>query len=215
MEHIEPLGKGMAIGLLDVESQRARAAEAQATRVRPENRRELDRFLASVERRAFRMAQVAVGNPDEALDLVQDAMYKLVQRYEDRPAAEWPPLFYRILYSRINDFHRRRMVRNAVGIVFGNGGRDEEHDEDPVERVAGRPGDQPENRVQQQRAIDQVYVALERLPRRQREAFMLRAWEGLDTAETARAMRCTEGSVKTHYSRALRSMRAQLEDHWP
>jgi RNA polymerase sigma-70 factor (ECF subfamily) len=205
------LGKDMALGTFDAGAKDA----VPATGARRDNASELDRFLAGVERRAYRMAVVAVGNADDALDLVQDAMYKLVQRYATRPAEEWPPLFYRILYSRINDCHRRRMVRNAVGVVFGNRNRDESNDEDPIERVAGLAAEQPDQRLQQRRAVDQAYQALERLPRRQREAFMLRAWEGLDTADTARAMGCTEGSVKTHYSRALHSLRAQLEDHWP
>lgn len=205
----------MTPGTFDAGARDATPRSGAAAPARRNNAQELDRFLAGVERRAYRIALVSVGHTEDALDLVQDAMYKLVQRYANRPAEEWPPLFYRILYSRINDCHRRRMVRNAVGMVFGNRNRDDGLDEDPIDRLPGLVGEQPDHRLQQRRALDRAYLAIERLSRRQREAFMLRAWEGLDTAATARAMRCTEGSVKTHYSRALHSLRAQLEDHWP
>lgn len=160
------------------------------------------------------MAQLATGDPDEAMDLVQDAMLKLVQNYGDKPEAEWPPLFYRILQRRILDWHRRATVRNRLRHWFGRSG-DEEDGEDPLERVADPAGVDPSKAVADKHAMAALDDALRALPLRQQQAFLLRAWEGLDTADTARAMGCSEGSVKTHYSRAVHTLRDRLGDHWP
>lgn len=160
------------------------------------------------------MAQLATGDQDEAMDLVQDAMLRLVQHYGAKPEAEWAPLFHRILQSRILDWHRRATVRNRVRQWFGR--HDEaEQDEDPLEQVADPLGDNPARTAANRQAMRALDAALRALPLRQQQAFLLRAWEGLDTAETAQAMGCSEGSVKTHYSRAVHSLRERLGDHWP
>ncbi|MGH7207208.1 MAG: RNA polymerase sigma factor [Nitrospiraceae bacterium] len=173
----------------------------------------MDRFLAGVERHAFRIAQIATGDPDDALDLVQEAMLKLVQRYASRDESEWGPLFHRILQSRIRDWYRRTRVRNRWRRWFG--GASEEEPEDPIEAVPDTGQPDPSTQVAHRRAAVALDEALRELPLRQQQAFLLRAWEGLDVAETARAMSCSEGSVKTHYSRALHTLRERLKDHWP
>jgi len=167
----------------------------------------LNGFLASVERRAFRMAQIALRHEEDALDAVQDAMLQLARRYARRPSEEWRPLFYRILENRIRDLQRRRAVRSRVLAFLPWSGEDE--DDDPVARApdpAPGPATQAEG--------GEIGVALQRavglLPARQREAFLLRNLEGLDVAQTAAAMGCSEGSVKTHYSRAVHTLREQL-----
>lgn len=175
--------------------------------------RSLDQFLAGVERRAFQIARLALRNDDEALDIVQDAMLKLARSYALRPSEEWRPLFYRILNNRIRDWQRRRAVRNKL---FGwlPGFQDEQGETgDPYETVAD-PGHGPGEQVMLGDAMVLLEQALAELPQRQREAFALRNFEGLDVAQTAQAMGCTEGSVKTHYSRAVHSLRARLGETW-
>ena len=172
----------------------------------------LDRFLQSVQSRAFRIAQIAVGNADDALDLVQDAMFKLVEKYADRQENEWTPLFYRILNSRINDYFRRNKVRNRHrSWLSGN----EEDNEDPIQTAPDPRGQTPESESQTDESMEKLSEALNELPLRQQQAFLLRAWEGLDVRQTAAAMSCAEGSVKTHYSRAIHSLRESLGEHWP
>lgn len=174
--------------------------------------RTLDQFLKGVERRALRMAELATGQRAEALDLVQDAMFGFVRHYAAKPAQEWTPLFYRVLDSRLNDWHRRRKVRNRWLAVFTRDpGDDEETDEIAQAPDLDDPG--PLLRLAGNEAARDLDVALQRLPLRQRQAFLLRVWEGLDVADTAQAMRCSEGSVKTHLSRALVALRRALEAH--
>lgn len=174
----------------------------------------LDRFLAGIERRAFRMAQIATGNEDEALDLVQDAMLKLAQKYAQRPEEEWAPLFHCILQSRIRDWYRRERVRSRLREFF-RGPQDEEEREDPLEQIPDSAAPAPDEDVQRKRACAALDVALRALPLRQQQAFLLRIWEELDVAQTAQAMGCSEGSVKTHLFRALQVLRQRLGDHWP
>ncbi len=174
----------------------------------------LDRFLAGIERRAFRMAHIATGNEDEALDLVQDAMLKLAQKYAQRPEEEWAPLFHCILQSRIRDWYRRERVRNRLREFF-HGSQDEEEGEDPLTQVADQAAPAPDEEVQRKRACAALDVALRALPLRQQQAFLLRIWEELDVAQTAQAMGCSQGSVKTHLFRALQVLRQRLGEHWP
>lgn len=178
-----------------------------------QNTTQLDSFLAEVQRRAFRMAQLATGNTEDAMDVVQDAMFKLVEKYSDRPAEEWPPLFYRILHSRINDWYRRNSVRRRYLTVLG--GNSDEQDEDPIQTSRDPKGRTPEEVLQADASMEKLQSALQNLPLRQQQAFLLRAWEGLDVKQTAQAMSCAEGSVKTHYSRAVHSLREQLGEFWP
>ena len=172
----------------------------------------LNRFFAGVEKRALRIAEISIRDRDEALDLVQDAMIRLARHYADRPGDEWAPLFYRILQNRIRDWQRRRAVRNRVMVWFGRG--DGSDDYDPVAAAPDPAGRTPEERLQHREAMDSLEIAIAGLPARQREAFILRTFEGLDVAGTATAMGCSEGSVKTHYSRAVHSLRDLMGEHW-
>ena len=178
-----------------------------------QSERQLNQFLAGVERRALRIAEIAVRDRDEALDLVQDAMIKLARNYADRPGNEWAPLFYRILQNGVRDWHRRQKVRNRVMVWFGRGGSADD-DYDIVANTPDPAGRSPDQQLQTHEAMQRLELAIHELPRRQREAFMLRTFEGLDVAGTAAAMGCGEGSVKTHYFRALRALREKLGDHW-
>ncbi len=158
---------------------------------------ELNRFLAEVEKRALRIAEISIRDRDEALDLVQEAMIKLVRNYAGRPEAEWTPLFYRILQNGVRDWHRRQAVRNRVMVWFGRSNSDDQ-DFDPVASAPDPAGRTPDENLQSQEAMESLELAVAELPRRQREAFMLRTFEGLDVAGTAAAMGCSQGSVKTH-----------------
>ena len=173
----------------------------------------MDRFLAGIERRAFRLARIATRDDDEALDVVQEAMLALVRCYGTRDESEWGPLFHRILQSRIRDWYRRTRVRNRLRQWFG-GGAGENYDCDPVEVVPDTAQVGLDDMVARKRAILALQAALQGLPLRQQQAFLLRAWEELDVADTARAMGCSQGSVKTHYHRALRALRERLGDDW-
>ena len=173
---------------------------------------QLNRFLADVERRALRIAEIGVRNRDEALDLVQDAMIKLVSKYADRSSDEWTPLFYRILQNGVRDWHRRQAVRNKVMVWFGRGSADGEA-YDPIAAAPDPAGRTPDQELSNSQAMDTLDGAVHALPTRQREAFMLRTFEGLDVAGTAVAMGCSEGSVKTHYSRAVHSLRETLGEY--
>ncbi|MDD2915718.1 MAG: RNA polymerase sigma factor [Gallionella sp.] len=175
------------------------------------NPTELSNFLSSVERRAYKQALYAVRNEHSALDIVQDAMIKLAGKYGDKPAAEFPLLFQRILQNTIRDYHRRQKVRNAWSTLFSSlMPQHETEDYDPLENLKDDDNQSvpatPEASMQQQQIIALIEQGLTRLSSRQREAFLLRYWEGMDTAETAAAMGCTEGSVKVHCSRATQAL---------
>lgn len=172
---------------------------------------EIAAFLRQVEARAYRIAVMGIRDRDEALDAVQDAMIRLVRRYADRPSEEWAPLFYRILQNRIRDLQRRRAVRTRVLSFFG--GQPEEDEFDPLVEAPGPRSEQPQERNEASDVMRALERALATLPARQREAFTLRNFEGLDVAQTAVAMSCTEGSVKTHYSRAVHRLRELLAEH--
>jgi RNA polymerase sigma-70 factor (ECF subfamily) len=174
-------------------------------------------FLAEVERRAFKQAMFAVRDQHVALDVVQDAMLKLADKYAERPSAELPLLFQRILQNTIRDFYRRQKVRSLWTTLFSSlQSRDDGEDYDPLESMEtegpGGKGDSPADRLERSQIAGMIEQALERLPPRQREAFLLRYWEEMDVAETAQAMGCSEGSVKTHCSRATHAVAAFLKD---
>ena len=177
---------------------------------------EISAFLAEVERRAFKQAMFAVRDEDAALDVVQDAMLKLTENYSGKPAAELPMLFQRILQNTIHDHFRRQKVRSTWTVLlsaFGEKG-DKDDDYDPLETLAAKSDSNatvdPAAQLEQAQIVGLIEQALMRLPARQREAFLLRYWEELDVAETAAAMGCSEGSVKTHCSRAVRALAATL-----
>jgi RNA polymerase sigma-70 factor, ECF subfamily len=174
--------------------------------------RALDRFLVDVERRAYRIARIAVRHDDDALDIVQDSMLQLARRYGQRSSEEWRPLFFRILQNRIRDCLRRRKVRAKI-LAWLPRRTDDPDGTDPYEAVPDA-GPLPSQSLATDEAMRVLEKALADLPARQQEAFMLRIFEGLDVAETALAMSCAEGSVKTHYSRAVHTLRARLGDVW-
>jgi RNA polymerase sigma-70 factor (ECF subfamily) len=172
--------------------------------------RALEQFLSSVEKRAFKIAQLGLRNDDDALDAVQDAMMKLVQSYAARSSEEWRPLFYRILANGIRDMQRRRTVRGRI-MAWLPQRVDEDEESDPVAQAPSAEPTPP-RRLELDEAIGALEAAIAALPPRQQQAFLLRNFEGLDVAETASAMGCSEGSVKTHYFRALATLRARLGD---
>lgn len=174
---------------------------------------ELNRFFAEVEQRALRIAEISVRDRDDALDLVQDAMIKLARKYAERGRDEWTPLFYRILQNGVRDWHRRQKVRNRVMVWFGRAGN-EDDSYDPIAALPDPAGRTPDEQLQNREAMQSLETAVGDLPGRQREAFMLRTFEGLNVAGTALAMGCSEGSVKTHYSRAVHALRDALGEHW-
>jgi len=178
-----------------------------------ERKRALDQFFLSVERKAFRIAQLSLRHEDDALDAVQDAMLQLARAYGARPAEEWKPLFYRILENRVRDMQRRRAVRAKIMAWLPFRGGDEgEAEDDPIAQVPS-PAAGPVTQLEQAEAMGALEGVLGRLPARQRQAFLLRSFEGLDVAQTAKAMGCSEGSVKTHYFRAVHALRSEMAEY--
>jgi RNA polymerase sigma-70 factor (ECF subfamily) len=183
------------------------------------SRNELSTFLAGVERRAFKQAVLAVRDDEAALDIVQDAMLRLAEKYGANPVDELPMLFQRILQNAIRDWFRRQKVRSTWTTLLSAfvPNRDDADDADPLDTLEaeGEPGTAapsgPEKEVQQSQIVEIIETEISRLPARQREAFLLRYWEELDVAETAAAMGCSEGSVKTHCSRATHTLAAALK----
>jgi len=176
--------------------------------------RQLSSFLESVERRAFKQALFAVREEEAALDIVQDSMLKLAEKYGDRPEEEFPMLFQRILQNTIRDFYRRSKVRSMWTTLLSAFSSDDDDDRDPLETLTvdsdeGGPKT-PESVLLQAQTLNLIDAEIKKLPTRQREAFLMRYWEELDVAETAAAMGCSEGSVKTHCSRATHALAAAL-----
>ncbi len=156
----------------------------------------------------------AVRNEEQALDIVQDAMLKLAEHYGDRPSSEFPMLFQRILQNTIRDYYRRQKVRSTwttlLSALTPSGSEDEEHDPLDTMVIENTGIATPHARLEQTQVIAAIEKAIEKLPARQREAFLMRYWEEMGIAETAAAMGCTEGSVKTHCSRATQTLAAAL-----
>lgn len=152
---------------------------------------------------------------EAALDVVQDAMLRVAEKYGDRPAEELPLLFQRILQNAIRDYFRRQKVRSTWMTLFSSfGSAQDDEDHDPLEtlRAAGESGEgeSPPGQLEQSQLLEIIEEELKKLPARQREAFLMRYWEEMDVAETAQAMGCSEGSVKTHCSRATHTLAAVL-----
>ena len=181
------------------------------------SRSELSAFLESVERRAFKQAVFAVRDEQAALDLVQDSMLRLAEKYGDRPAAELPLLFHRIVQNAIRDWYRRQKVRSLWTTLLSSltPSRGEDEDQDPLETYEPPGGsnsaEAPGAALEQAQVLEIIEQELTKLPPRQREAFIMRYWEELDVAQTARIMGCSEGSVKTHCSRATHALAAALK----
>ncbi|HZV97597.1 MAG TPA: RNA polymerase sigma factor [Methylophilaceae bacterium] len=177
---------------------------------------ELSDFLAQVERRAFKQTAYAVRDDHAALDIVQDAMLKLAEKYSQRPASEYPMLFQRILQNTMRDYWRRQKVRNLWTTLLSSfsRGNDDDDEHDPLETLMGDSEDDSQDpfaQLERSQTIAIIELALQKLPTRQRQAFVLRYWEDMDVAETATVMGCSEGSVKTHCSRAVHALALILE----
>lgn len=173
----------------------------------------MDAFLAANERRAYRMCLLATGEQADALDIVQDAMIKLVKSYAKSEPSEWPALFHRIVQNTIKDWYRKETIRKKWRHWFSWGSNDDETDApDSLEQQAQQGMHKPDELVGQSKTMQQLDKELQQLPLRQQQAFLLRQWEGLDVTETAKAMGISEGSVKTHYSRAVHRLRETLKD---
>ena len=173
---------------------------------------ELSDFLKSVEKRAFKRSVYHVRNEEAALDIVQDSMMKLTQHYGDKPAAELPMLFQRILSNCTLDWFRRQKTRNAL---FSNMSdfevAGEDGDFDILEALhSGESSESAEDSTRRAQILREIEIEIQGLPTRQREAFLMRYWEEMDVAETAAAMGCSEGSVKTHCSRAVQALSRAL-----
>jgi RNA polymerase sigma-70 factor, ECF subfamily len=179
--------------------------------------KELSQFLEGVERRAFKHALYMVRNEESALDIVQDAMIKLSEKYGDKPAEELPLLFQRILQNTVLDFFRREKVRNSWVSLFSNITPNQQEDDnfDLLENFASEEGSQAaestEQKLEREQVLNIIDEEIKKLPTRQREAFLMRYWEDMDVAETALTMGCSEGSVKTHCSRATHTLAASLK----
>lgn len=169
---------------------------------------DLNQFLIDNERRAYRMALSAVGDPEEALEIVQDSMLKLARLYSKKTEREWHILFQRIIQSRIRDWYRRQKVRRAAMGWLPSFSEDDESD--PFEQVETPRTHSPQDLVSSEQTMNLLEKGIRKLPTRQREAFFLRCWQGMSTLETAEIMKVSEGSVKTHYSRALNTLRNVL-----
>lgn len=180
----------------------------------------MDAFLASVERRAYKHALYAVRNEENALDIVQDAMLNLVQSYSDKPSSEWPMLFTRILQNAIHNHFRRNKVRDYWTPNFSQFDTSEAEEEsnsmDVIEAIMNKNVDRAsfstEDVVTREQILNKIEELIKNLPARQREAFLLRYWEDLSVSETAQAMGCSEGSVKTHCSRAAHALAEALNE---
>jgi RNA polymerase sigma-70 factor (ECF subfamily) len=180
-------------------------------------RQEMSDFLTSVERRAYKQTTFAVRDDQLALDIVQDAMLKLVEKYSEKPISELPMLFQRILQNTMRDYWRRQKIRNLWTTLLSSFSvtGDDGQESDPLEVLPGNQtkiDDAPDSQLNRQQTIALIEEALKKLPARQREAFLMRYWEEMDVAETATAMGCSQGSVKTHCSRAIRSLSLILKE---
>lgn len=176
----------------------------------------MDRFLKSVERKAFRMIQIATGNADDSLDLLQDSMMKFVRHYSEKPEQEWKPLFYKVVQNRIRDWYRREKIKSVFFSFLPGQNRDHHGPEfDPIQTSEDRKNPDSFTQVKTSQAMKTLESALKQLPQRQQQVFLLRAWEELSVKQTAQAMNCSQGTVKTHYSRAVGKLKKQLEGVWP
>ncbi len=179
--------------------------------------KELSDFLENIERRAFKQAVYAVRKDESALDIVQDAMIKLADKYGDKPAAELPMLFQRILQNTIHDYFRREKVRSTWISLFSSFGSKQDNNNDDFDVLESleidgnsRASESSADKVERDQILAAIDNEVQKLPTRQREAFLMRYWQDMDVAETAAAMGCSEGSVKTHCSRATHSLASAL-----
>lgn len=172
----------------------------------------LEEFLKYIERRAFHIARLSTRQIDDAHDIVQEAMYKLVEKYAHKQPLDWKPLFFTILNSKITDYYRRNAIKDKI---FLNEKSTTTKHEDYLNwenhGAIASSTSEPNSRLLQQRNVNELSRCIEQLSHRQKQAFMMRCWEGYSTQETAILMACSEGSVKTHYSRAISKLKNMLE----
>jgi len=167
----------------------------------------MEAFLADIEKRAYHMALLATSSHADALDLLQDSMIKLVTKYQDKPSNEWKPLFYRILQNRIRDWYRHQKVKNVLFFW-----KTDDDDDWPISSAEDVLGQTPERELGKQQQQTAALEHLQKLSPKQQQCFLLRSWEGLSVAETASIMTCSQGSVKTHYFRAVTKLRSLMEE---
>ncbi len=171
-----------------------------------DNSQALGNFFSSMEKRAFRRARIATGNSDDALDIVQDAMVSLVNKYAAKDAQEWELLFHKILSSRIMDWHRRNTIRRRFGTWFSDSNEDAD-----ITDYEDESSPDPAKSTETGMSIELLESALQELPLRQQQVFLLRAWEGLSEKETAVAMSCSVGTIKSHYARSRTYLKSRLQ----
>lgn len=199
---LKPLGTDITYGkTVDLTMVEKQAKISQAVRI--------NRFLSSVQNSGYRMAQLATSDRDDALELVQESMLQLVNKYAERPDNELKILFYRILSSRITDWYRKTAFRKKFQVFFS---KEQYHKADPLQELCIDVQLPMTEQLDNSRMIKRLTQALTRLSKRQRQTFLLRAWQGFNVKETAAIMQCSTGSVKTHYSRALQQLKTQLGD---
>jgi RNA polymerase sigma-70 factor (ECF subfamily) len=167
----------------------------------------MEAFLIDIEKRAYRMALLATGSHADALDLLQDSMIKLVTKYQDKPPKEWKPLFYKILQNRIRDWYRHQKVKSLLFFW-----KTDEIDEYSAAESTENSIELPENSLAKKQQQNAALMHLKQLSPKQQQCFLLRSWEGLSVADTADIMQCSQGSVKTHYFRAVNKLKAMMED---
>jgi len=167
----------------------------------------MEAFLVDIEKRAYHMAAFSTGSHADALDLLQDSMIKLVTKYQDKPSKEWKPLFYKILQNRIRDWHRHQKVKSLLFFW-----KNEEVEEWPPTNNDNDALDTPEKNLTKDQQQGAAIEHLKKLSPKQQQCFLLRSWEGLSVADTADIMQCSQGSVKTHYFRAVSKLRTMMED---
>jgi RNA polymerase sigma-70 factor, ECF subfamily len=173
-------------------------------------------FLKSVEKKAFRIIEIATGGADDTLDILQESMMAFVRRYSTKDESEWRPLFYKVVQNKIRDWFRKERIKRLF--FFSMPPRQREETENRLDPEDSRPDHNaadPLTNIKTSQAMERLNMVLKQLPARQQQVFLLRAWEGLSTQETATAMNCTEGTVKTQYFRAVNRLKEGLEGTWP
>ncbi len=167
----------------------------------------LNTFFKAQEKKAYAIAMMSLKNPDDAMDVVQDIMLKFVQKYKNYDEKVWCPLFYRMLQNRITDFHRKNTQQRKYFKIFYT---EDSQDSLAIEKFADLSSVSSLQQIEQNLKIEQLQQALNKLPTRQLQAFICRIWEGLSVKETAKSMKCSQGSVKTHLFRALKSLKNEI-----
>ncbi|MBE1298690.1 MAG: RNA polymerase sigma factor [Alteromonadaceae bacterium] len=188
----------------------ANAIQMESTELNDVEFASIDDFLISVEKKGYRIALLGVGQHADAIDILQDAMLKLVTNYSEKPANEWKPLFYRILHNRVTDWQRQQKLKN----MFFFWRQDSEDEADIFDNISDEKTLDPIQAIGKSALQKDVVAELEKLPLKQQQCFLLRTWEGMSVKETAVVMQCSEGSVKTHFFRAVQKLKSVLgESH--